>query len=60
MVILACGRSLDGGLTEVVVSSSCPGRSRSVCEELEVAERPAGSHLGCVTQPSKASNCLKS
>lgn len=60
VVILACGRSLDGGLTEVVVSSGCPGRSGMVCEELEDAERPAGSHLGCVTQPSKASNCLKS
>lgn len=72
VVMLACGWCLDGGsseeITEVAVSPSCPDRSGLVkvllgcseSEELEETERPAGSHLGCVTQPSKASNCLKS
>lgn len=70
--LLLCGFCVDGvssdGITEVAISPSCPGTKGMVIdsedwsesEETEEVGPPARSHLGFVTQPSKASNCLRS
>lgn len=70
--LLPCGCCVDGvssdGITEVAIPSSRPGTNGMVTdsegwsdsEDLAMVGRPAGSHLGFVTQPSKASNCLRS
>lgn len=71
-VLLPCGFCVDGvssdGITEVAISPSCPGTKGMVIvsegwsesEEMAEVGRPARSHLGFVTLPSKASNCLRS
>lgn len=66
-VLLPCRCCVDG-ITEVVFSPSCPGTKGMIVdsggwsesEELAEVWRPARSHLEFMTQPSKASNCLKS
>lgn len=54
-VMLACEVAVSPSWRLVKDLEGCSER-----EELEEAGRPEGSHLGCMTEPSKASNCLRS